>query len=57
MFMDFSLLTEQQGELIDQIEFNVKSTIEYVEEGNELFYDSIQLARRKRYYCVSRGRI
>mmetsp|Transcript_337 Transcript_337/g.435 ORF Transcript_337/g.435 Transcript_337/m.435 type:complete len:165 (+) Transcript_337:61-555(+) len=50
MFMDFALLTEQQGELIDQIEFNVKSAIDYVEEGNELLYDSIQLARRNR--CI-----
>ncbi|CAJ1953450.1 unnamed protein product [Cylindrotheca closterium] len=35
MFLDFALLTEQQGELLDQIEFQVKQANDYVEEGNE----------------------
>merc|ERR1712157_593625 len=34
MFLDFALLTEQQGELLDQIEFNVKNAADYVEEAN-----------------------
>jgi t-SNARE complex subunit (syntaxin) len=34
MFLDFALLTEQQGELLDQIEFQVKQAADYVEEGN-----------------------
>mmetsp|Transcript_25450 Transcript_25450/g.28543 ORF Transcript_25450/g.28543 Transcript_25450/m.28543 type:complete len:323 (+) Transcript_25450:176-1144(+) len=34
MFLDFALLTEQQGELLDQIEFNVVQATDYVEEAN-----------------------
>ena len=34
MFLDFALLTEQQGEMLDQIEYQVKAAGEYVEEGN-----------------------
>ena len=34
MFLDFALLTEQQGELLDQIEYQVWSAADYVEEGN-----------------------
>lgn len=30
MFLDFALLTEQQGELLDQIEFQVKEAGDYV---------------------------
>ena len=33
MFLDFALLTEQQGELLDQIEFNVTQATDYVEEA------------------------
>ncbi|KAG2373466.1 hypothetical protein C9374_012073 [Naegleria lovaniensis] len=33
MFMDFALLVEQQDELMDNIEYNVASTVEYVEKG------------------------
>ena len=35
MFLDFALLTEQQGELLDQIEYQVKSASDYIEEGNK----------------------
>merc|ERR1719330_1006912 len=42
MFLDFALLTEQQGELIDQIEHNVKSAADYVEEGNVEFHKGIE---------------
>ena len=35
MFLDFAVLTEQQGELLDQIEFQVKSAGDYIDEGNE----------------------
>jgi len=34
MFLDFALLTMQQGELLDQIEYNVKGAADYVEDGN-----------------------
>lgn len=42
MFLDFALLTEQQGELIDQIEHNVTSAADYVEEGNIEFHKGLE---------------
>lgn len=42
MFLDFALLTEQQGELLDQIEFQVKQANDYVEEGNEEVVHAIE---------------
>ncbi len=53
MFLDFALLTEQQGELIDQIEFNVKSAADYVEDANENVYHAIEYSksiRKKQWY-------
>lgn len=41
MFLDFALLTEQQGELLDQIEFQVKQAADYVEDGNVDIYEGI----------------
>jgi len=34
MFLDFALLTSQQGEILDQIEYNVKNAADYVEEAD-----------------------
>ena len=34
MFLDFALLTEQQGEMLDQIEFQVKSASDFIEDAN-----------------------
>jgi t-SNARE complex subunit (syntaxin) len=42
MFLDFALLTEQQGELLDQIEFQVKQAGDYVEDANVDVYESIE---------------
>lgn len=42
MFLDFALLTEQQGELLDQIEFQVKQAGDYVEEANVDVHQSIE---------------
>ena len=51
MFLDFALLTEQQGEMLDQIEYQVKAAGEYVEEGNVDIKKAIQYQKeiRKRY--------
>jgi len=43
MFLDFALLTEQQGELLDQIEFQVKQAGDYIEDANVDVYESIQI--------------
>jgi len=42
IFLDFALLTEKQGELLDQIEFNVKAAADYVEDANVDIYKSIE---------------
>eukprot|EP00980_Cylindrotheca_fusiformis_P022933 scaffold9948_cov129-Cylindrotheca_fusiformis.AAC.1 len=57
MFLDFALLTEQQGELLDQIEFQVKQAGDYVEEGNEQLVEAIvyQKAIRKKQCGCYRG--
>lgn len=34
MFLDLALLVEQQGEMLDQIEFQVRTAANYVEQGN-----------------------
>ena len=35
MFLDLALLVEQQGEMLDQIEFQVRTAANYVEQGNQ----------------------
>mmetsp|Transcript_233 Transcript_233/g.347 ORF Transcript_233/g.347 Transcript_233/m.347 type:complete len:315 (-) Transcript_233:286-1230(-) len=48
MFLDFALLTEQQGELLDQIEFQVKSAGDYIEDANVDLHDSIEYQKKIR---------
>jgi len=48
MFLDFALLTMQQGELIDQIEFNVKGAADYVEEANVDVHQAIEYSKKSR---------
>jgi len=53
MFLDFALLTEQQGELLDQIEFNVTQATDYVEEANVETHQAIEYQksiRKKQWY-------
>jgi t-SNARE complex subunit (syntaxin) len=49
MFLDFALLTEQQGEMLDQIEFQVKSSIDYVEEATTHLAQAVELQKSLRY--------
>jgi len=49
MFLDFALLTEKQGELLDQIEHQVKEASEYVEQGNKEITEAIELQKSVRY--------
>jgi len=49
MFLDFALLTEQQGEMLDQIEFQVKSSIDYVDEATEHLTQAVELQKSLRY--------
>lgn len=34
MFLDFAILTDQQGELLDRIEYQVKNTAEDINHAN-----------------------
>jgi len=54
MFVDFALLTEQQGELLDQIEFNVHAAHEFVADGNVDIEGAIELQKsiRKKQCCI-----
>jgi t-SNARE complex subunit (syntaxin) len=52
MFLDFAMITEQQGELLDQIEFQVSQAGDYVEEGNEDVYQAIEYQKKiRKKYC------
>ena len=52
MFLDFALLTEEQGELLDQIEFQVKSASDYIEDGNKDMVQAIEIQKRiRRQQC------
>ena len=56
MFIDFALLTEQQGELLDQIEFQVGKAADHVEVANEETYQAIEYQkaiRKKQWYVTS----
>lgn len=55
MFLDFALLTEKQGELLDQIEHQVKGAADYVDSGNEELVEAIELQKsiRAKQCCVA----
>lgn len=48
MFLDFSLLTEEQGEILDQIEFQVELTGDSIEDGNVNMYEAVEYQRKIR---------
>jgi t-SNARE complex subunit (syntaxin) len=55
MFVDLALIVESQGELLDCIEYQVKQTIEFVDEGNENLVQAIQIQKnilRRKCYCL-----
>jgi t-SNARE complex subunit (syntaxin) len=54
MFVDFALLTEQQGELLDQIETQVKAASDYIEDANKELVQYIEYQKqiRKRQFCI-----
>jgi t-SNARE complex subunit (syntaxin) len=56
MFLDFALLTEQQGELLDQIEYQVKGANDHVESANEEVVEAIvfqKAIRKKQWYVLN----
>lgn len=54
MFLDFALLVDQQGELLDQIEFQVKAASDYIESGNTELVQAIDLQKsiRRKQCCI-----
>ena len=54
MFLDFALLTEQQGELLDQIEHQVKAASDYIDDGNKELTQAIVLQKsiRAKQCCM-----
>lgn len=54
MFLDLALLVEQQGELLDQIDHQVRTAANYVEQGNQEVQKAIkyQKAHRKKMCCL-----
>jgi t-SNARE complex subunit (syntaxin) len=49
MFVDFALLVEQQGELLDQIETQIKEASDYVDAGNSEMVEAIEIQKSIRY--------
>ncbi|KUF87026.1 hypothetical protein AM588_10001884 [Phytophthora nicotianae] len=54
MFLDLALLVEQQGELLDQIDYQVRTAANYVEQGNKEVQKAIkhQKSYRKKMCCL-----
>ena len=54
MFLDFALLTEQQGDLLDQIEKQVEAASEYIDDGNTDLVSAIELQKsiRRKQCCI-----
>nr|CCA26437.1 syntaxin putative [Albugo laibachii Nc14] len=54
MFLDLALLVEQQGEMLDQIEFQVRTAANYIEQGNMEVQKAIQTQKsaRKKKCCL-----
>lgn len=54
MFIDLALLVEQQGEMLDQIEFQVRAAANYIEQGNVEVQKAIQSQKsaRKKKCCL-----
>jgi t-SNARE complex subunit (syntaxin) len=55
MFMDMSFLVEQQGEIIDNIEFNVTNTVDYVEQGAQQTKQARKLQIKSRKKMIFLG--
>jgi t-SNARE complex subunit (syntaxin) len=54
MFLDLALVVDSQGEMLDSIEFQVKQSLEFIEEGNEQMQQAIQIQkniRKRQAWC------
>ncbi|XP_067132841.1 syntaxin-like [Centruroides vittatus] len=48
MFMDMTMIIENQGEIIDRIEFNVQNTVEYAEKAKTEIVQTLELQKKSR---------
>jgi t-SNARE complex subunit (syntaxin) len=48
MFLDFALLVETQGELLNNIEHQVRSAADHVEEANKEVVEAIEIQKQVR---------
>ncbi|XP_067128029.1 syntaxin-like [Centruroides vittatus] len=48
MFMDMAMIIENQGEIIDRIEFNVQNTVEYTEKAKNEIVQALELQKKSR---------
>lgn len=55
MFQDFALMVEHQGELLDQIEYQVKTASDFIDEGNTHMVQAIEIQKsiRKKQCCIA----
>uniref|UniRef100_A0A7S2YP29 t-SNARE coiled-coil homology domain-containing protein n=1 Tax=Entomoneis paludosa TaxID=265537 RepID=A0A7S2YP29_9STRA len=56
MFLDFAFLTEQQGTLLDQIEYNVAQANDVIKESNLIIHEAFwlqKLIRKKQCWVVA----
>lgn len=55
MFQDFALIVEQQGELLDQIEYQVKTAADFIDEGNTHMVGAIEIQKsiRAKQCCIA----
>jgi len=54
LFVDMALLVHRQGELIDQIEYNVSTAEAYTKQAKKALEETVVLAKksRKKMYCL-----
>ncbi|XP_023930834.1 syntaxin [Lingula anatina] len=55
MFMDMAMLVEQQGEMIDRIEYNVDQSVDYIETAKQDTKKAVKYqskARRKKFLLI-----
>jgi len=55
MFLDFALLVEQQGELLNNIEHQVRQAADHIEEGNKDIVESLEIQksiRKKQMWII-----
>lgn len=48
MFLDFALLVETQGELLNNIEHQVRSAADHIEEANKEVVEAIEIQKQVR---------